>query len=71
MVEYGNGIGNGPAGQVGGGSHPVTVGGDPFANVSHVVNDGVAWVSSLSPVELVVLVVAVVIGLVLIRRLLF
>ena len=70
MVEYGNGISQGPAGQVGG-SHPVAVGGDPFANISHFVANGVAWVGSLSPVELVVLVVAVVIGLVLVKRLLF
>ena len=71
MVEYGNGIGNGPAGQVGGGSHPIAVGGDPFANIRHFVDDSVAWVGSLSTPELVVLVVAVVIGLVLVRRVLF
>lgn len=70
MIEYGNGIANGPAGQVGGG-HPVAVGGDPFANIEHTVNAGVAWVSSLPPVELVVLVVALVIGLILVRRVLF
>jgi len=71
--EYGNGLANGPAGQVAGnsGGHALGAGGDPFANLEHAVNDGVAWVGSLSPVELAVLVVAVVIGLILVRRLLF
>jgi hypothetical protein len=73
VVEYGNGIANGPAGQVGGagGGHPLSVGGDPFANVTRFVNDGVAWLGSLPPAELVVLVVAVLVGLFLVRRLLF
>lgn len=71
MVEYGNGLSHGPAGQVSGGSHPVAVGGDPFANLTHALNDGVAWVSSLSPTEMVVLVIAVVVGLILVRRFLF
>lgn len=70
MVEYGNGISEGPAGQVGG-NHPLVSGGDPFANIGSFVNDGVAWLGSLSPVELIVLVVAVIVGLVLVRRLLF
>lgn len=74
MGEYGNGLANGPAGQVAGGAnggHPIAVGGDPFANIAHAVDTGVAWVGSLSAPELVVLVVAVVIGLVLLRRLVF
>ena len=72
MGEYGQVISNGPAGQAGGaaGSHPLAVG-DPFANISNLVNDGVAWVSSLPPAELVVLVVAVLVGLFLVRRMLF
>jgi hypothetical protein len=71
--EYGQVITRGPAGQVGGsgGSHPLAVGGDPFANLSRFVNDGVAWVGSLPPAELAVLVVAVLVGLVLVRKLLF
>jgi hypothetical protein len=70
--EYGNGLANGPAGQVAGGTgHPAFAAGDPFANIEHVVSDGAAWVGSLSAPELVVLVVAIVIGLVLVRRLLF
>ncbi len=71
MVEYGNGIAKGPAGQVGGGSHPGAGSGDPFAHISQVVNDGVAWVAALSTIEQVVLLVAVVLGLVLLRRVLF
>lgn len=70
MIEYGSGIDKGPAGQVGGGQ-PIVGGGDPFANIGHAINQGVSWVGSLSTVELVILVVAVVIGLVLFRRLVF
>ena len=71
--EYGNAIANGPAGQVAGsgGGHPLAAVGDPFANVGHFVNDSVAWVSSLPPAELVVLIVAVLVGLVLVRKVLF
>lgn len=73
MGEYGNAIANGPAGQVAGtgGGHPLGVAGDPFANIGHFVNDSVAWVSSLPPAELVVLVVAVLLGMVLVRKVLF
>ncbi len=71
MIEYGNGIAKGPAGQVGGGSHPIAAGGDAFAHISQVVNDGVAWVTGLSTLEQVALLVAVVLGLVLLRRALF
>jgi hypothetical protein len=72
MVEYGGGISEGPAGQVGGGSGAGSVpdfgGGDPFANIRHTVDGAVAWVGHLSTIELVALIGVVVIGLFLLRR---
>jgi|tagenome__1003787_1003787.scaffolds.fasta_scaffold19919874_2 hypothetical protein len=68
MVEYGNGISHGPAGQTGGSSHPLVTGGDPFANIGHAVDQGVAFVGSLSPIELVALIAVVFIGLMILRR---
>jgi hypothetical protein len=69
VVEYGNGISKGPAGQVAGSGHPVANGGDPFANIGHVFDQGVATLSGLSPIELVVLAVVVVtVGLFILRK---
>ena len=68
MVEYGGGIGEGPAGQVGGGSHLLGGGGDLFGSLSQVANDAVAAVSRLSPVELAVGIVIVFLALVILRR---
>jgi len=68
MVEYGGGISQGPAGQVGGGSHPLNQGGDLFASLSHVANDAVAIVSRLSPIELAIGIVVVFLALVILRR---
>jgi hypothetical protein len=68
MVEYGNGISKGPAGQVGGGGQPLGNGGDPFANASQLVNDGWSWLSHLSTVELVVVVAVVFLGLLILRK---
>ena len=70
MVEYGNGISKGPAGQVGG-THPVAQGGDPFAGVNHLVNDAANTLQTLTPVEMLGLVVVVLIGLVILRKVLF
>lgn len=70
MVEYGNGISKGPAGQVGG-SHPVAQGGDPFAGISHLVNDAATTLQTLSPVELVGVIVVVIFGLLVLRKLFF
>ena len=51
MVEYGGGIGNGPAGKVAGssgGSAPdFGTSTDLFSSVGHLVNDATGWVSSL------------------------
>ncbi len=72
MIEYGGGISEGPAGQVGGGSGAGNVpdfgGGDPFANIRHTVDGAVAWVGSLSTVELALLIGAIFVGLLILRR---
>lgn len=70
VIEYGGGIGKGPAGQVGGGggSVPDFGGGDPFANVRHAVDGAVTWVGSLSTIELVALIAVVFVGLLILRR---
>jgi hypothetical protein len=71
MVEYGGGISEGPAGQVGGGGGVGTVpdfGGDPFANIRHTVDGAVAWVGSLSMIELAALVAVIFAGLLILRR---
>lgn len=67
MVEYGGGISEGPAGQVGGGSN-VLGQGDPFAALGQIANDAVATLSSLSPVELALVFVGVFLALVILRR---
>jgi hypothetical protein len=67
MVEYGNGISHGGAGQVsggGGGGGPVDVG----ASVGHWVTSTVATVSALPPLEILAIAVAIVVGLILLRR---
>ena len=70
MVEYGNGVCQG-AGQVsgghGGGGGSVDVGaaiGDWISNASHTI-------STMPPAELLVLIVAVIAGLFLVKRLVF
>ncbi|NJD27604.1 MAG: hypothetical protein FIA92_04840 [Chloroflexi bacterium] len=73
MIEYGGGIREGPAGQVGGGGGGVGTapdfgGGDPFANIRHTVDGAAAWVGSLSTVELALLVGAIFVGLIILRR---
>jgi hypothetical protein len=68
MVEYGGGIANGPAGQVAGGSGLGDGGSGLFASVGQLVNDVATTASNLSPVELVIVAVAVILGLVILRR---
>jgi hypothetical protein len=68
VVEYGNGISKGPAGQVGGGTYPLAQGGDPLASANRFVNDSWAWLSHLGTVELVVLAVAIFVSLLILRR---
>ena len=74
VVEYGGGVGNGPAGQVGGGSgagQHLAGGGDPFAPVGHLVDSAAMTLSNLTVPEMLLLVGAVLVGLVLLRRVLF
>jgi hypothetical protein len=69
MVEYGGGIENGPAGQVGGGSPPIGGGGvDIGASVGDFVGNAVTTVSTMEPGLLLIWVVAILVGLVLLRR---
>jgi hypothetical protein len=70
MVEYGNGISQGPAGQVSGGSGSGLGGGpvDLGATASHWVTGTVATLSALPPLELLAIAGAIVIGLMLLRR---
>jgi hypothetical protein len=76
MGEYGVGIGDGPAGQVGGGGGGPAGGTNPFADgntdvgaaVGHFVNDSIHTLSTLSPVELLVLVVILFVGFVILKR---
>jgi hypothetical protein len=71
MVEYGGGIDQGPAGQVGGGGGAPDVGGgsvDLFSSVGGVVNDVGSWLS-VQPVEVLALgIVIFFVGLVVLKR---
>lgn len=69
MVEYGGGIQNGPAGQVGGGGGPAL--GQPtdlFSSVGNVINDASATVASLPPEMLAALIVIFFVGLIVLKR---
>ena len=67
MVEYGGGINQGPAGQVGGGGSP-SLGGDPFSNIGNIVNDAAAFIGS-QPLEVLVAgFFVVLLGLVILKR---
>jgi|GEM_PF-1311237 len=70
MVEYGNGITHGGAGQVTGGAGGT--GGstqvDLGASVGHWVSNTVATVSAMPPLELLAIAAVVVVGLILLRR---
>jgi hypothetical protein len=74
MVEYGGGIREGPAGQVGGGggapggSNPFDQSVDLFDSVGGFFNDAVNTLQTLSPVELVGLIAVVFIGLIVLKR---
>lgn len=74
MIEYGGGINNGPAGQVGGGGGggggapdlgtPV----DFFGNASNLLNDGLAFISSQPLEVLVAAFFVILISLAVLRR---
>ena len=69
MVEYGQGLGNGPAGQVGG--HAGVGGGgggDWGGQIVTTAQDLVHQVSALPPGQLLLLLVAVIVGLWVLRR---
>ena len=69
------GIGDGPAGQVGGGGGPAG-GTNPFAGgstdvgaaVGNFVNDSIHTLSTLTPVEMLLLVVVLFVGFVILKR---
>jgi hypothetical protein len=72
MVEYGNGISHGPAGQVsGGGTHAVTQHTDFFGGVSQAADSAFHTLGTLTPIELVGLVVVFFVGLIVLRRVFF
>jgi len=72
MVEYGNGISHGPAGQVsGGGTHPVVQHTDFFSGVGQFADGAYHSLSTLTPIELVGLVALFFVGLIVLRRIFF
>jgi hypothetical protein len=73
MVEYGNGISHGPAGQVSGtgGGHAVAQHTDFFGGVGQAADSAFHTLGTLTPIELVGLVVVFFVGLILLRRVLF
>lgn len=73
MVEYGGGINQGPAGQVGGnggGSAPGVGGssGDVFSSVGGMVNDATSWISAQPFEVLVAGIVVFFLALIVLRR---
>jgi hypothetical protein len=72
MVEYGGGIQNGPAGQVGGGGGAGTpdFGSSPdlFTSVGNVVNDAATMISSAPPEMLMLGIVIFFVGLIVLKR---
>ena len=71
MVEYGGGIQNGPAGQVGGGGAGAPDFGsspDLFTSVGNVVNDAANMISSAPPEMLMLGIVIFFVGLIVLKR---
>ncbi len=69
MVEYGNGLGEGPAGQVGGGGGGFGGGGGDWGGqIANAAQDLAHQVSSLPPGQLLLLIGVVVMGLWILRR---
>jgi hypothetical protein len=73
MVEYGNGISHGPAGQVSGtgGTHAVTQHTDFFGSVGQAADGAFHTLGTLTPIELVGLVAIFFVGLIVLRRVFF
>ena len=70
MVEYGGGIHNGPAGQVGGGAGAPDFGGhvDFFSSMGNVIHDATNTIASLPPELLAAVIVTFFVGLVILKR---
>ena len=70
MVEYGHGVGEGTSGVsgYGGGGGGAAGGGDWGAGLGRVAGDAVDTVAALPAEQLLLLVVAIVIGLFLLKR---
>jgi hypothetical protein len=75
VVEYGGGINNGPAGQVGGGGNTVSGGGSPgasqpdiFASITNTFGDIVDQVAALPTDTLVLGIVVFFLGLIVLKR---
>jgi hypothetical protein len=70
MVEYGGGIQNGPAGQVGGGGGAASSNQAPdvLATITHGLGDLVNQVLSLPTETLVIGIVVVFLGIIVLRR---
>ena len=69
MVEYGNGVGQGPGGQVGGGGGGgAGVNSDWGAAIGHAANDAVNTLVALPAWQLALIVVLVIGGLIVLRR---
>jgi hypothetical protein len=69
MVEYGGGINNGPAGQVGGGGSPqLGTPVDLFSSVGNIVNDATNMVAGWPPEMLVAAIVIFFVGLIVLKR---
>lgn len=67
MVEYGNGV-SGVAGQVAGGSGTPARSIDVGASAGQFINDTVHTLSTMPPAGLLALVVAVFLGLIILKR---
>jgi hypothetical protein len=69
MVEYGGGINNGPAGQVGGGSGGEALGDpDVFGRIGNVINDTTNMIAGWPPEMLVAAIVIFFVGLIVLKR---
>lgn len=70
MIEYGGGINQGPAGQVGGGGGSPHLGTqvDFFSSVGNLVNDATSFVSSQPPEVLVVAIIVFFVSLGIFKR---
>jgi hypothetical protein len=70
MVEYGNGIGNGAAGQVSGsgGGGGGSVNADWGAAIGQGVNDAVNTLGAMPAWQLALIVIAIIAGLVILKR---